>query len=103
MLRKMVWVLALLASIAASFPGFAASAGKHPGKPMTAKLLLKGMHCEGCAQSVTSNLTKTPGVKTAKVDFKTKAATVTYDPAKCSPSKLVEAVKKSGYAATLAK
>ena len=54
-------------------------------------LRVSGMTCEGCAGVVENGLLKLDGVKAAKVDFKTGAAEVQYDPKKTTPEKLVAA------------
>lgn len=61
-----------------------------------------GMACANCAKDVEHHLADVPGVKTAKVDFETKKATVTLD--ETNPAKMeqltaaVEAWRK-GHAA----
>lgn len=46
----------------------------------TASLSIEGMTCEvGCAKTIESKLSSTPGVKEAKVDFEEKLATITFD------------------------
>ncbi len=54
-------------------------------------LKVSGMTCEGCAGVVEKGLQKLDGVKAAKVDFKTGAAEVQYDPKKTTPEKVVAA------------
>ena len=90
---------ALVSNGAAAAPKSAA-----PGaKTQTAKLTVGGMDCEGCAKGLSSKLKSTPGVKTAAIDFKSKTAIVTYDPAKIKPDTLVATAKKAGYTAQVAK
>lgn len=45
-----------------------------------------GMACENCAKDIAHHLAEVPGVKTAKVDFASKKATVTLDEA--NPAKM---------------
>ena len=42
-------------------------------------------------------LEKTPGVKSAKVDFPTKSAVVEYDPRVTSPERLLKSTANAGY------
>ena len=53
--------------------------------------------CEDCQKRIEDRLNFTKGVKSAKLDVKTKIVTVVYDPAKTSPEKLKEAISKGGY------
>ena len=56
---------------------------------------IDGMSCAvGCAKAIESKLAGLEGVEDAKVDFDTKEATVSFDPAKQSPEKLVQTVEK---------
>lgn len=62
---------------------------------------IEGMSCAvGCAAKIEKDLAKLPGVKSAKVDFETKKATVEYDNAKQNPISLqstVEGIAKGAY------
>lgn len=64
-------------------------------------LPIAGMTCASCARTVERGLGAVHGVSTASVNFATRIATVRYDPAETSPSKLVDAVSDSGYRAVL--
>jgi copper chaperone CopZ len=59
------------------------------------------MTCSGCAVSVRNALLETPGVASASVDHEAGRATVQYDPAKTSTKRLIEAVNKTGFKASL--
>ena len=68
----------------------------------TVKLKIEGMTCGGCAVSARLVLKKLAGVEEAKVDYDTKSALVTYDPAKVTPEKMIEALKtRLKYTATV--
>jgi len=55
---------------------------------------IDGMTCAvGCAATIESKLARLEGVQDAKVDFDTKEATVSFDPAKQTPEKLVKTVE----------
>lgn len=62
-------------------------------------LQVKGMQCSMCAGSVAAALKSVPGVKSAKVDYKTARAEVVADDT-VKPAQLVGAVRKAGFQAT---
>jgi periplasmic mercuric ion binding protein len=84
----------LLASIAVA--GAAHAAGAH-----SATLAVTNMDCATCPITVRKALERVPGVESAKVDFKTKLATVAFDPAKTKPEALVKATTEAGYPSTV--
>jgi Cu+-exporting ATPase len=57
------------------------------------------MTCAACARRIERALSKTPGVRSAAVNFATARATVGYDPAATAPEHLVDAVREVGYGA----
>lgn len=61
------------------------------------ELSVSGMYCEACPITVRKALEKTPGVKSAKVDFQTKSAVVEYDPRVTSPERLLKSTANAGY------
>lgn len=64
----------------------------------TTTILIKGMHCGGCAKKVAGKLKAIPGVADAAVDASTSLATVTPQVGKAPSSRaLWEAVEKAGY------
>ena len=62
-------------------------------------LAVEGMSCAGCVHTVETALTKLPGVASAAVNLATGEAAVVFDPARQTPSQLVEAVQGAGYSA----
>lgn len=68
---------------------------------VTEKLQVEGMTCGGCAKRVKVALSKIDGVKDAEVSLKDKQAIVTYDPEKATTEKMIEAVSRAGYKASL--
>jgi len=60
-----------------------------------------GMHCAGCAGNVEKAVRKLDGVDQVYVSIGTKTMNLEADPAKVSPEKIVEAVRKAGYDAEL--
>src|SRR5258708_4553037 len=64
------------------------------------ELAIGGMTCASCGPRIERSLGRLDGV-TASVNFATRNATVTYDPARVTPQRLIETVKAAGYTATL--
>ncbi|MGB7923570.1 MAG: heavy metal translocating P-type ATPase [Pyrinomonadaceae bacterium] len=60
-------------------------------------LQITGMTCAACARRIERQLSKTPGVRRAGVNFATSRATVEYDPAATGIRELMETVKTVGY------
>jgi Cu+-exporting ATPase len=63
------------------------------------KLIITGMHCVNCAQTIEKNLKKTDGVIDASVNFASEKAYVEYDTHKIDIPKIKDVVKSSGYIA----
>lgn len=90
-----------LASLLATLAG-CASSSRHEASPGMVSFKVEGMACPNCANHIQEDLAKLPGVKTAKVDFATKTASVTV--ADQNPATLdqmnaaVEAWKKEHFA-----
>lgn len=63
----------------------------------TVTLSVENMSCAACPITVRKALEKVPGVAQAKVDFATKTATVTFDPAKIKVEDLTRATTEAGY------
>ena len=64
-------------------------------------LNVDGMTCAGCQAHVQEALAGKAGVTQASVNLLMKRAAVTFDPSVISPGALVEAVRESGYEASL--
>ena len=60
-----------------------------------------GMTCAACQGAVERSLTRTPGVREARVNLMLHSATVTYDPAMVPVTGLLDAVRDIGYRAEL--
>ena len=56
-----------------------------------------GMTCTSCAATIERNLKKVSGVQTAKVNFASERATVTFDPTAAGLSDLIAGVERAGY------
>lgn len=75
-----------------------------PTEPNISKrvsLSLSGMHCSSCALIIEKSLGKVNGVSKAHVNFAAEKAVVTYDENTVKAEVLVDAVKKTGYSATI--
>ena len=64
-------------------------------------LKIEGMACAGCASAVQNALGAVQGVTLAKVDLSGKSALVRYDSAEADLGKLISAVEKAGYRASM--
>jgi copper chaperone len=60
-------------------------------------LMLEGLHCGHCAETVANGLKKVNGVKSAEVVYTTSKGKVVYDPDVVKVDDLVKAVKDLGY------
>ncbi|NQU57599.1 MAG: heavy-metal-associated domain-containing protein [Rhodospirillales bacterium] len=63
----------------------------------TIKLLVNGMSCQGCADSLTRRLTDEPGVTKVLVSLEYKTANVEYDVKKLTKTRLSEVVQEAGF------
>jgi copper chaperone len=109
-----LWIATVVAAALVTFPyyyGPIRSAFDKPQPPAavapvaaqlsTVELKVDGMTCSGCAVSVRNALLETPGVVSAEVNLESALAKVQYDAARVSTAKLVEAVNKTGFKASL--
>lgn len=94
---------ALLIGLLPRTVGAAEREPKAPPAPPAANatnwLAISGMHCEGCARGITSELKRTPGVVRAEVSFTNKLAVVAYDTNRVSLKTLQDVIAEAGYAA----
>lgn len=77
------------------------AAGAHAAGASSATLSVSNMDCATCPITVRMALEKVSGVKSAKVDFKTKLAVVSFDPATTRPEALLKAAADAGFPSTL--
>ena len=63
-------------------------------------LAVEGMHCEGCAGKLRSQLEKSLGVRSVAVSFAAREARLLYDPCATDAARLVEKIQKSGFRVT---
>lgn len=59
------------------------------------------MHCASCAGIIERSVKKLDGIKSANVNFAAEKALINFDETKVSTEKIIEAIKKAGYKATL--
>ena len=62
-------------------------------------ILISGMHCAACAQTIEKALSKIDSVTNVSVNFATGRASLEYDPKKVDLDKIIKAVKDAGYKA----
>jgi copper chaperone len=56
-----------------------------------------GMHCDGCAGGLTSELRRVPGVCTAEVSLRNRTAVVAYDTNRVQAAGLLKAASEAGF------
>lgn len=91
----------LVALLCTPLAALTLAAGAHAAGPQSATLAVTNMDCAVCPITVRKALEKVPGVTAAKVDFKTKLAVVSFDPATTRPEALLKATASAGYPSTL--
>lgn len=60
-----------------------------------------GMTCSACSAHVEKSVSKLEGVERVEVNLLTNSMTVAYNPSLCNQSKIIDAVEKGGYIASL--
>jgi copper chaperone CopZ len=60
---------------------------------------VEGMHCDGCAKSVTRMLSGVPGVQAVDVSLAEGKAQVSFDPSKAGLPEFKRAVERAGFKA----
>jgi copper ion binding protein len=58
---------------------------------------VKGMHCDGCVNSVTRSISRLPGVRKVDVSLERMGATVEYDGAAVQPAAILAAIDAAGF------
>lgn len=71
------------------------------GAAEIARLSVPGMSCPVCPITVRKALTRVPGVLSASVDYDSRSAQVSYDPARVDTAALLRATADAGYPSTL--
>ncbi|MBN8888478.1 MAG: mercury resistance system periplasmic binding protein MerP [Rudaea sp.] len=65
--------------------------------PRTVTLSVPGMDCPACPITIKKALVAVPGVSQAEVRFDNKQAVVTFDDAKATQARLIQATTDAGY------
>ena len=95
--------LVLLLAIAVVAPSLQAEDTPAITANATNQFQIAGMSCTGCAQGITSELKRLPGVASAEVTFRNKLAIVAYDTNRVSAARVKKAIIEAGYEAKLIK
>jgi copper chaperone CopZ len=69
----------------------------------TNRFTITGMHCDGCARGIASELKRSPGVAFASVSFSNKLAIIAYDTNRISAAGLKKVIVEAGFEAKPAK
>ena len=114
--KVMLWAATALVVGFVFFPNYVGSAFGGLGAPIpaatsgadaqlvSAEFHIEGMTCGGCADMLRSTLAKLPDIADVGVDYAEKTAVVRYPADKPVPSdRVIEAVRKAGYTATLSR
>ncbi|MBA3069849.1 MAG: heavy-metal-associated domain-containing protein [Hyphomonas sp.] len=101
---KRTWIVAGLAGLAVVGGMALAGAqsrqtGVAEAQQTTARFSVENMTCATCPISVKKAMMRVDGVKSVKIDFRTKTAEVVYDPAATSPEMIAAASTNVGYPA----
>lgn len=72
-----------------------------PAAKLSKTFAIGNMTCPTCPITVKTAMSRVPGVKTVKIDFAAKTATVTYDPSVATPAKIAAASTGIGFPAQL--
>ncbi|MEZ5997013.1 MAG: cation transporter [Hyphomonadaceae bacterium] len=67
----------------------------------TASFTIDNMTCATCPITVRTAMSRVDGVRSVEVDFATKRAIVSYDPARATPDAIAQASTNAGYPARL--
>lgn len=92
-IKMLIMSLVLVVSVSAT-------AQKKESKTATVVISAE-IDCNNCKQKIEKNIAFEKGVKDMKVDLKTKSVTITYRADKTTPEKLVAAINKLGYKASV--
>ena len=65
----------------------------------TNRFTITGMHCDGCAQGIASELNRVPGVVSVGISFSNQLGVVVYDTNHTSTAKLIRVIRDAGFKA----
>jgi copper chaperone CopZ len=63
----------------------------------TTTLRIKGMNCDGCANTIKALVERQPGVQMATVSYDEGQARILYDPQKIGEDRLVAVIQQPGF------
>ncbi len=63
----------------------------------TLELSIHGMHCDGCANRLSSTLSKLTGIEKADVSYRNQSATIEFDPEQVTTDAIRNATAKAGF------
>ena len=69
----------------------------HKFMPQQIVLPITGMHCEGCASTISHNLEQMTGILTANVSIATDQAAITFNPTALNEETIVEKIRSLGF------
>ncbi|WP_291298464.1 heavy-metal-associated domain-containing protein [Elioraea sp.] len=78
-----------------------AQAQREQAQTRTASFAVDNMTCATCPITVRTAMSRVDGVRSVDVDFASKRATVSYDPARATPDVIAAASTNAGYPAHL--
>ena len=103
-----LWIATALVVVFAAAPPLLAAVSHRAAAPVTAGqhleqavLAVQGLDCEACAAPIRTALTKVGGFHDLKLDLKTQAVTVSYEPAAGRLQAYVTAINDLGYEASV--
>jgi sulfite exporter TauE/SafE/copper chaperone CopZ len=64
---------------------------------ITRKFQVGGMHCQGCETTIEQAVAQLSGVQDIKADFAAGTVTVSFDPGRTAPRKIIETIDSQGY------
>jgi copper chaperone CopZ len=67
------------------------------GEPLTVKIGVEGMTCASCTFATKAALKRLDGVEEAKVSYRDKQASVTYDPDRVTLEQMADAIRQAGF------
>lgn len=89
----------ILGLVLGALPGPTGGAASAAGS-QELTLALGGMTCAACAFAVKAALNTLDGVHEAKVSYREKQATVSFDPSLVTPEAMIQAIQDAGFEAT---
>jgi len=97
----MKWSSPIVLFIAAALGNPSAMSLDIRSASMTNRFRVHGMHCDGCAKGIRSELNRIPGVVDSQVSLTDRTTIVRFDSNRVSTVKLKRAIENAGYKAEL--